>query len=104
MTIRPLRTDDDYQSALRRAAALFGHGQEDRDELEVLQALIERWERSQHSIEAATPAQAIKFRMAQSGLSPRDLIPYLGSKSRVSRYLAVSDSPQSIRLERSTSI
>jgi HTH-type transcriptional regulator/antitoxin HigA len=88
MTVRPIRTDEDYQSALKRAATLFGHSsQKHRDELEVLQALIERWERSQHSIAIATPAQAIKFRMAQTGLSQRDLIPYLGSKSRVSEIL-----------------
>ena len=85
---RPIRTDEDYQSALKRAAALLGRdSQKDRDELEVLQAVIERWERSKHSIETATPAQAIKFRMAQTGLSQRALIPYLGSKSRVSEIL-----------------
>jgi HTH-type transcriptional regulator/antitoxin HigA len=88
MTIRPIRTNEDYQSALKRAKALFGQSnQKDLDEREVLQALIEKWERSQHSIEAATPAQAIKFRMQQTGLSQRDLIPYLGSKSRVSEIL-----------------
>ncbi|MER9243457.1 ImmA/IrrE family metallo-endopeptidase [Mesorhizobium sp. M0633] len=88
MTVRPIRTDEDYQSALTRATALFGHkNSKDRDELEVLQAVIERWERSRHPVEAATPAQAIKFRMAQTGLSQRDLIPYLGSKSRVSEIL-----------------
>jgi HTH-type transcriptional regulator/antitoxin HigA len=88
MTIRPIRTDEDYQSALKRAKALFGlSSQKDLDEREVLQALIERWERSEHPVEAATPAQAIKFRMAQTGLSQRDLIPYLGSKSRVSEIL-----------------
>lgn len=88
MTVRPIRTEEDYQSALNRAAALLGHeSQKDRDELEVLQALIERWERSRHSIEAATPAQAIKFRMEQTGMSQRDLVPYLGSKSRVSEIL-----------------
>lgn len=88
MTVRPIRTNEDYQSALKRAAALFGQrSQKDRDELEVLQALIERWEQSRHSIEAATPAQAIKFRMTQTGLSQRDLIPYIGSKSRVSEIL-----------------
>ncbi|MET4214225.1 ImmA/IrrE family metallo-endopeptidase [Bradyrhizobium sp. LA2.1] len=88
MTIRPIRTNEDYQLALRRAKALFGQSsQKDLDEREVLQALIERWEKSQHSIEAATPAQAIKFRMEQTGLSQRDLIPYLGSKSRVSEIL-----------------
>ena len=88
MTIRPIRTNEDYQAALKRAKALFGKsGQSELDEREVLQALIEKWERSQHSIEAATPAQAIKFRMKQTGLSQRDLIPYLGSKSRVSEIL-----------------
>ncbi|WP_192363415.1 ImmA/IrrE family metallo-endopeptidase [Mesorhizobium mediterraneum] len=88
MTVRPIRTQEDHQSALKRAAALFGHNSpKDRDELEVLQAVIERWERSQHPIEAATPAQALKFRMAQTGMSQRDLIPYLGSKSRVSEIL-----------------
>jgi HTH-type transcriptional regulator / antitoxin HigA len=88
MTIRPIRTNEDYQSALKRAKALFGKSnQKGLDEREVLQALIEKWERSQHSIEAATPAQAIKFRMHQTGLSQRDLIPYLGSKSRVSEIL-----------------
>lgn len=88
MTIRPIRTDEDYQSALKQAKALFGQSsQNDVDELEVLQALIERWERSEHFVEAATPAQAIKFRMAQAGLSQRDLMPYLGSKSRVSEIL-----------------
>lgn len=88
MTIRPIRTNEDHQAALKRAKALFGkRGQSELDEREVLQALIEKWERSQHSIEAATPAQAIKFRMQQTGLSQRDLIPYLGSKSRVSEIL-----------------
>lgn len=88
MKVRPIRTHEDHQSALKRAAELFGRdSQKDRDELEVLQALIERWERSQYPVEAGTPAQAIKFRMAQAGLSQRDLIPYLGSKSRVSEIL-----------------
>src|SRR3954471_5054883 len=94
MTIRPIRTDEDYRSALKRAAALFGRDSEkERDELEVLQALIERWERSHHSVEAATPAQAIRFRMTQAGLSQRALIPYLGSKSRVSEILSGQRQP-----------
>lgn len=88
MTIHPIRTNEGYQAALKRAKALFGQSnQRDLDEREVLQALIEKWEKSQPSIEAATPAQAIKFRMQQTGLSQRDLIPYIGSKSRVSEIL-----------------
>ncbi|MBN9673730.1 ImmA/IrrE family metallo-endopeptidase [Roseibium aggregatum] len=89
MRIRPIRTEKDYQAALKLAASLFGSDdQNDRDELEVLQAVIESWERSQHAIEAATPAEAIRFRMAQAGIAPRDLMPYLGSKSRVSEILS----------------
>src|SRR5205814_8328952 len=87
-TLRTIRSNQDYQSALKRAKALFRQSnKKNLDERELLQALIEKWERSQHSIEAATPAQAIKFRMQQTGLSQRDLIPYLGSKSRVSEIL-----------------
>lgn len=98
MTVRPIRTEEDYQSALKRATALFGHkSPKDRDELEVLQAVIERWERSRHPIEAPTPVQAIKFRMAQEGLSQRDLIPYLEVNRAYPRYSTVSDSPRSIR-------
>ncbi len=52
MTIRPIRTDEDYQSALKRAKSLFGQSsQKDLDEREVLQALIERWERIEYSVE-----------------------------------------------------
>jgi HTH-type transcriptional regulator/antitoxin HigA len=94
MTIRPIRTAEDYETALKRAADLFGKSaQKDRDELEIIQALVERWERKQHAIEATTPAQAIKFRMEQAGLSQRDLVPYIGSKSRVSEILSGQRQP-----------
>lgn len=94
MTIRPIRTAEDYETALTRAADLFGKSaQKDRDELEIIQALVERWERKQHAIEATTPAQAIRFRMEQAGLSQRDLVPYIGSKSRVSEILSGQRQP-----------
>lgn len=88
MTIRPIRSDEDYQSALEQAHSLIvRHDKRSIDDLEVLQAVIEKWEKQHHGIEGATPAQAIHFRMNQMNLSPRDLIPYLGSKSRVSEIL-----------------
>jgi len=89
MIIRPIRTKGDYDKAMERAGILMARtDQNSIDELDILQALIENWERRHHSIEAATPADAIRFRMEQTGLKPRDLIAYLGTKSRVSEVLS----------------
>ncbi|CDN58359.1 PF06114 domain protein (plasmid) [Neorhizobium galegae bv. officinalis bv. officinalis str. HAMBI 1141] len=88
MTIRPIRTEENYEKALERARQLMtAADQKSVDELEILQALIEKWERNNHAIANVSPAEAIRFRMAQSDMKPRDLIPYLGSKSRVSEIL-----------------
>jgi HTH-type transcriptional regulator / antitoxin HigA len=89
MKIRPIRTAGDYDEAMARAAVLIERSdQKSVDELDVLQVLIENWESSHHSIAAVDPAEAIRFRMEQTGLKPRDLIAYLGTKSRVSEILS----------------
>ena len=94
MTIKPIRTDSDYEEALARAAGLMAASdQRSIDELEILQTLIERWERARHPIEPVSAAEALKFRMAQTGMKPRDLIPYLGTKSRVSEILSGQRQP-----------
>ncbi|MFC4227675.1 helix-turn-helix domain-containing protein [Hoeflea alexandrii] len=88
MTITPIRTNKDYEAALARASELITlTSQTAIDELDVLQTLIEKWERSIYQFESVSPADAIKFRMQQLGLKPRDLEPYLGPKSRVSEIL-----------------
>lgn len=88
MTIRPIRTRGDYDKAIERAADLMTRDDKTSvDELDVLQVLIENWERMHRSIEAVTPADAIRFRMEQAGLKPRDLVAYLGTRSRVSEIL-----------------
>ncbi|RUM13492.1 ImmA/IrrE family metallo-endopeptidase [Rhizobium phaseoli] len=88
MRIRPIRNEEDYAAALARADELILLDTQDAiDELEVLQALIEKWERSVHRFNSVSPSEAIKFRMRQLGLKPRDLEPYIGPKSRVSEVL-----------------
>ena len=88
MTIKPIRTDADYEAALERAVALMGRADlASQDRLAVLQVLIEKWEGSRCVMPATTPKQAIKFRMDQLAITSRDLRPYLGSKSRVSEIL-----------------
>ncbi len=89
MNIQPIRNEDDYRSALKRAEQLIEAkpNTNEFDELEVLTALIERYEEVHYVIETPDPIEAIKFRMEQEGLIQKDLIPFLGNKVRVSEIL-----------------
>jgi HTH-type transcriptional regulator / antitoxin HigA len=89
LKIKPVRNEVEHEQALKAACALMSRSDDEGLELLlVYQALIEQWERRRFSLEAPTPAQAIKFRMEQLDLRPRDLIAYLGTKSRVSEILS----------------
>ncbi len=88
MTIKPIRSAKDYEDALTLATTLMTRtDQGSLDDIEVLQAVIERWEAKVFRFEAPTPVQAIRFRLYQLGLKPRDLAPYLGTKSRISEVM-----------------
>ena len=54
----------------------------------VLADLVDLYERKHYSLGKLDPVDAIEIRMEEHGLSPRDLIPYIGSRSRVSDVLA----------------
>lgn len=87
--VMPIRNERDHKLALARHNEIMdGPADRSRDELEVLQAVIDRWERDRYDLPATTPVEAIRFRMEQGGLKPRDLIPFLGSRSRVSEVLS----------------
>ena len=85
MNIRPIRTEQDHQSALDRVDALWGAeiGSVEGDELDVLVTLIEAFETKQYPMAQPDPVEAIKFRMEQSGLSVKDLEPLIGKSNRV---------------------
>lgn len=89
MTIKPIRNDHDLQLALRQLEGVFQaeEGTPEADEMELLVALIEAYENKYHPINAADPIEAIKFRMDQQDLTPRDLEAYIGSSGRVSEVL-----------------
>ena len=57
------------------------------DERDVLVTLIEAYENKHYDFGPADPVEAIKFRMEQEGLTPRDLEPYIGQSGRVSEVL-----------------
>ena len=92
--IRPIRTRSDYRAALAEVSPLFDRepqlGTPEGDRFDVLVTLIEAYEREHFPIEAPDPVEAIKFRMEQKGLSPKDLQPMIGRLNRVYEVLAGS--------------
>jgi HTH-type transcriptional regulator / antitoxin HigA len=90
--LRVIRTADDYQEALAHLQRLLDlaprKGTRESDELEILTVLIEDYERTRYDTPAPDPVEAIRFRMDQQGLTAKDLIPFIGSKSRVSEVLS----------------
>ena len=89
MNIKPIKSEIDYQNAILRVEEIFEAEPNTPlgDELDILTTLIERYEAHHYHINTPDPIEAIKFRMEQEGLMQKDLIPYIGSKSRVSEVL-----------------
>ena len=89
MNIKPIRSDDDLRAAFKRLELVFqaAEGTPQADEMEVLVTLIEAYEQKHYPIGPADPVEAIKFRMDQSVLAPKDLEQYIGSSGRVSEVL-----------------
>ena len=89
MDIKPIRNDADLRDAFKRLELIFQAeaGTPEFDEMEVLTTRIEVYENKHPPIEAASPLDAIKFRMEQQALTARDLEPYIGPSGRVSEVL-----------------
>jgi HTH-type transcriptional regulator / antitoxin HigA len=86
MKIRVIKTEEDYQKALKRLEEIFHSpiNTVEGDEAEVLSILIEKFEDEHYPIEAPDPIEAIKFRMEQLEMDNNDLAKIIGYKSRVS--------------------
>lgn len=80
MKIKAIKSEEEYQSALKRLKDIFHApaGTDDGDEAEILSILIEKYEDEHFPIEAHDHVEAIKFRMEQMNLSNKDLVPILG--------------------------
>ena len=89
MNIKPIKTEKDYQKALRRLEEIFDAPIDSResDEADVLGILVDEYEKQHYPIEAPDPIEAIKIRMEELNLRQVDLIPEIGGKSRVSEIL-----------------
>lgn len=89
MEIKPIKTDQDYYTALSRVEELWGLKIDtpEGDELDLLITLVKSYEMKHYSISPPDPVDAIKFRMEQMGMTNADMVKYLGSQSRVSEIL-----------------
>jgi HTH-type transcriptional regulator/antitoxin HigA len=92
MTINAIKNETDYSAALARIEALIEEnpqpGSPEADELDALTTLVEAYESKVFPTEPPDPVDAILFRMEQQDLSQRDLVPFIGSRSKVSEVLA----------------
>jgi HTH-type transcriptional regulator / antitoxin HigA len=88
--IRAIRTEPDYKAALARIDALMDAelGTPEGEELDVLTDLVELYEVRHVPMGYPTALGALQFRMEQAGLSPRDLVPFIGTRAKVSEVLS----------------
>lgn len=90
--VRIIRSKTEYQAALKRLSDLmnteFKAGSEAENEFELLRLVVGAYETQKSPRPAVDPIEAINLRLDQQGLGKKDLVPYIGSMSRVSDVLA----------------
>jgi len=85
MEIKPIKTRADYKAALKSLESLMSAraNTPEGDRLDVLVTLVEAYERKHFPMDLPDAVEAIKFRMEQRGLTPKDLEPLIGRSNRV---------------------
>lgn len=87
MDIKPIHSRADYKAALKAVSSLVDSdpelGTPDGDRLDILATLVQAYEARHFPMDLPDPVEAIKFRMEQQGLRPKDLEPMIGRRSRV---------------------
>lgn len=87
LTIRPVKTEADYEAALAEIAQMMGNvkpGTPDWDRLDILVSLVQAYEDIHYPMGATSdPISLIEFVMDQQGLTRKDLESYIGPRQRV---------------------
>jgi HTH-type transcriptional regulator / antitoxin HigA len=89
MEIKVIKTEKEYQQALKRLDEIFDAkvDSNNADELELLSLIIEKYEEEQFPMDLPDPIEAILFRMEQLGFHQKELASAIGLKSRASEIL-----------------
>ncbi|EYS98164.1 hypothetical protein CF68_22370 [Cupriavidus sp. SK-4] len=89
--VKVIKSDEQYRDYLEQLHLLMRQhperGSADAERLELLAVLIDDYESHRYPVEAPDPVDAILFRMQERGLKQSDLVPYFGTRSRVSEVL-----------------
>lgn len=92
MNVKIIKSAEDYKAAMARLSALMSldpkANSKEENELDLLALVIQDFERQTVPAVKADPIESILFRMDQMQLSRKDLIPYIGSISKVSEVLS----------------
>lgn len=90
MNIKPIKTEYDYQEALKRIDQLVDcpDGTEQSDELDVVSILVESYEKEHYPIAPPDPIDAIRFKMEQTGMSEKEIADYLGGEKTAKAVLS----------------
>ena len=91
MEIKPIKTEADYDAALKEVERLLETDVEPNtpagDRLEVLVTLVDAYEAKHYPMGLPDPIEAIKIRMEDLELTRKELEPLIGSRGRVSEIL-----------------
>lgn len=87
--IKAIKTEEQYKAILEQIKHLWNCAENscEADLLEVLSILADDYESRHYPIASPDPIDAIKYKMEEDDLTASDLIPYFGSRSRVSEIL-----------------
>lgn len=87
MNIEPIHNESDYIAARKQVSALVDldppRFSPEGDRLAILGLMVQAYEAEHYPLDPPDPIEAIKFRMDQQGLKPKDLEPMIGRRSRV---------------------
>jgi HTH-type transcriptional regulator/antitoxin HigA len=90
--IRVVKSEREHAAALKRLSELMDQdisaGSPQEQELELLQLVLSAYESTQSKRPHVTALDALRFRMEQAQLTQKDLVPFIGSASKVSEVLS----------------
>lgn len=91
MTLRPIKTDQEYETMLEWIDTQFDLSPDinspEGEQLQIALLLIKAYEDIYHPIPTPDPIEAVKLKMEEKGLLNKDLVSWIGSKGYVSALL-----------------
>lgn len=89
MNIHPIKTQRDYEAALKEIDHLFNAkpNTKDGDKLDILTTLVQAYEDEHYPINFPDAIDALQYWLESRGLERKDLEAFIGTRARVSEIL-----------------